>query len=249
MVTAYLLVVMDIPIRKEFRLDAADRGGLPRNESPYKNAANANRPDVGSDVVPTLFSGETMTVYLTAGAEAISSVLIAECGGRKMSIYFISKVLHNGEVNYNPMEELVLALVHTARRLKRYFQVHPVLVLTDTPIKHVHENRSNDRVGGLSKDCHAGTEQTGNLCGASSDKGVDAGLTLIDPEGEEHTYALRFAVPVSNNESEYEALLSELRIALKMEITALRLSVDSQLVTNQMNGTFEARDPAMQKYL
>ncbi|XP_071687581.1 uncharacterized protein [Rutidosis leptorrhynchoides] len=34
-----------------------------------------------------------------------------------------------------------------------------------------------------------------------------------------------------------------------MGIKALKVSVDSQLVSNQMNGTFEARDPAMQKYL
>ncbi|XP_071727570.1 uncharacterized protein [Rutidosis leptorrhynchoides] len=38
-------------------------------------------------------------------------------------------------------------------------------------------------------------------------------------------------------------------MAEKMGIKALKVSVNSQLVLNQMNGTFEARDPAMQKYL
>ncbi|XP_071741325.1 uncharacterized protein [Rutidosis leptorrhynchoides] len=38
-------------------------------------------------------------------------------------------------------------------------------------------------------------------------------------------------------------------MAEKMGIKALKVSVDSQLVANQMNGTFEARDPKMQKYL
>ncbi|XP_071695314.1 uncharacterized protein [Rutidosis leptorrhynchoides] len=85
--------------------------------------------------------------------------------------------------------------------------------------------------------------------GASSSDGSGAGLILIGPDGEEHTYALRFEFPASNNEAEYEELLSGLRMAEKMGIKNLKVSVDSQLVANQMNGTFEARDPAMQNYL
>ncbi|XP_071688260.1 uncharacterized protein [Rutidosis leptorrhynchoides] len=85
--------------------------------------------------------------------------------------------------------------------------------------------------------------------GASSSDGAGAGLILIGPDGEEHTYVLRFKFPASNNEAEYEALLSGLRMAEKMGIKYLKVSVDSQLVANQMNGTFEARDPAMQNYL
>ncbi|XP_071686877.1 uncharacterized protein [Rutidosis leptorrhynchoides] len=85
--------------------------------------------------------------------------------------------------------------------------------------------------------------------GASSSNGAGAGLILIGPDGEEHTYALRFEFPASNNEAEYEAFLSGLRMVEKMGIKNLKVSVDSQLVANQMNGMFEARDPAMQNYL
>ncbi|GJT40351.1 reverse transcriptase domain-containing protein [Tanacetum coccineum] len=35
------------------------------------------------------------------------------------------------------MEKLVLALVHASKRLKRYFQAHPIIVITDQPIQHV----------------------------------------------------------------------------------------------------------------
>nr|GEU77824.1 reverse transcriptase domain-containing protein [Tanacetum cinerariifolium] len=41
------------------------------------------------------------------------------------------------ELNYTPMENLVLALVCAAKRLRRYFQVHPIVVITDQPIKQV----------------------------------------------------------------------------------------------------------------
>ncbi|GJZ28309.1 reverse transcriptase domain-containing protein [Tanacetum coccineum] len=35
------------------------------------------------------------------------------------------------------MEKLILALVFAAKRLRRYFQAHPVAVITDQPIKQV----------------------------------------------------------------------------------------------------------------
>ncbi|XP_071741051.1 uncharacterized protein [Rutidosis leptorrhynchoides] len=85
--------------------------------------------------------------------------------------------------------------------------------------------------------------------GASCAEGAGAGLVLTSPSGEEHTYALRFNFDVSNNEAEYEALLAGLNIARKMNITKLRAFTDSQLVANQFNGSFEAHDPSMQKYL
>ncbi|GKA28907.1 reverse transcriptase domain-containing protein [Tanacetum coccineum] len=38
------------------------------------------------------------------------------------------------------MEKLVLALVHASKRLKRYFQAHPIIVITDQPIKSILSN-------------------------------------------------------------------------------------------------------------
>ncbi|XP_071712643.1 uncharacterized protein [Rutidosis leptorrhynchoides] len=169
-----------------------------------------------------------------------------------MSVYFVSKVLQHGEVNYKPIEKLIFALVHTARRLRRYFQVHPMLVLTDSPIKQV---LSKPEVSGrlvkwaIELGVHEIHYAPRTAVKASSSDGTGAYLILIGPDGEEHIYALRFEFFASNNEAEYEALLSGLRMAEKMGIKYLKVSVDSQLVANQMNGMFEARDPAMQNYL
>ncbi|XP_071719572.1 uncharacterized protein [Rutidosis leptorrhynchoides] len=85
--------------------------------------------------------------------------------------------------------------------------------------------------------------------GASCAEGAGAGLVLASPSGEEHTYALHFNFNVTNNEVEYEALLAGLNIAHKMNITKLHAFTDSQLVANQFNGSFEAHDSSMQKYL
>ncbi|XP_071729994.1 uncharacterized protein [Rutidosis leptorrhynchoides] len=85
--------------------------------------------------------------------------------------------------------------------------------------------------------------------GASSSDGLGAGLMLINPEGQEFTYALRFEFSTTNNEAEYETLLAGLRIAKEMKIEHLQAFVDSQLVANQVLGIFEARQPIIQLYL
>ncbi|XP_071712297.1 uncharacterized protein [Rutidosis leptorrhynchoides] len=85
--------------------------------------------------------------------------------------------------------------------------------------------------------------------GACGPEGAGAGIVLKRPEGEEYTFALHFSFPVTNNEAEYEALLSGMRVAKYMEVKELSVYVDSQLVANQFNGIFEAHDESMQKYL
>ncbi|XP_071708074.1 uncharacterized protein [Rutidosis leptorrhynchoides] len=85
--------------------------------------------------------------------------------------------------------------------------------------------------------------------GASSSDGSGAGLTLINPEGQEFTYALRYEFSKTNNEAKYEALLAGLRIAKEIKIEHLQAFVDSQLVANQVLGIFEARQPIIQLYL
>nr|GEV36187.1 reverse transcriptase domain-containing protein [Tanacetum cinerariifolium] len=84
---------------------------------------------------------------------------------------------------------------------------------------------------------------------ALNSDGSGAGLMLVRPEGKEYTYALRFESKTTNNEAKYEALLAWLRIAKEMEIRALIIFVDSQLVANQVKGLFEARQPTIKQYL
>ncbi|XP_071708184.1 uncharacterized protein [Rutidosis leptorrhynchoides] len=85
--------------------------------------------------------------------------------------------------------------------------------------------------------------------GACSAVGAGAGVILTGPDGEEHTYALRFNFAVTNNEAEYEALLAGMRIAHRLNVKVLHAYVDSKLVCSQVNGNFEAHDIAMQQYL
>ncbi|GKC87997.1 reverse transcriptase domain-containing protein [Tanacetum coccineum] len=83
---------------------------------------------------------EELIVYLAASKEAVSVVLMTEREARQMPIYFVSRALRGPEVNYTSMEKLVLALVHASKRLRRYFQAHPIIVITDQPIKNILSN-------------------------------------------------------------------------------------------------------------
>ncbi|GJU71075.1 reverse transcriptase domain-containing protein [Tanacetum coccineum] len=74
-------------------------------------------------------------MYLAASKESISAVLLARREEREVPIYFVSRVLQGAELNYPTLEKLILALVYAVRRLRRYFQAYPIMVLTNAPIK------------------------------------------------------------------------------------------------------------------
>ncbi|GKD70437.1 reverse transcriptase domain-containing protein [Tanacetum coccineum] len=85
--------------------------------------------------------------------------------------------------------------------------------------------------------------------GSSCLEGSGARLILTGPKGEEFTYALRFEFNVSNNEAEYEALVASLRIMEQMGVKNLVAKVDSRIVANQINGSYEAKEQSMIQYL
>ncbi|GJR92811.1 reverse transcriptase domain-containing protein [Tanacetum coccineum] len=80
---------------------------------------------------------EELIIYLAAAKEAISAVLMTDREGKQIPVYFVSRALRGPEVNYTPMEKLVLALLSASKRLKRYFQAHTIVVITDQPIKQL----------------------------------------------------------------------------------------------------------------
>ncbi|GJY24807.1 reverse transcriptase domain-containing protein [Tanacetum coccineum] len=83
---------------------------------------------------------EELIMYLTAAKEAISAVLMTDREGKQMLVYFVSRALRVSKINYTPMEKLVLALLSASRRLKRYFQAHIIVVITDQLIKQLLSN-------------------------------------------------------------------------------------------------------------
>ncbi|GJX41804.1 reverse transcriptase domain-containing protein [Tanacetum coccineum] len=53
---------------------------------------------------------EELIMYLAATKEAISAVLMTDREGKQIPVYFVSRALRGPEVNYTPMEKLVVSL-------------------------------------------------------------------------------------------------------------------------------------------
>nr|GEV23775.1 hypothetical protein [Tanacetum cinerariifolium] len=88
---------------------------------------------------------ETLYAYLAVFAEAVSAILLTDKKGRQCPMQYLSRILNETERNYAPMEKLALSLIHMTRRLRRYFEAHPVKVITDQPIKNILNNTETSR--------------------------------------------------------------------------------------------------------
>ncbi|XP_065007682.1 uncharacterized protein LOC135638490 [Musa acuminata AAA Group] len=228
--------------------------------------------------------GERLGLYLVASQHAVSSVLVKENSGEQLPVYYVSHVLNGPEERYPPIEKLALALVLSARKLRPYFQAHPVEVITDQPLRQIlskfdvagrllkwavelgeHDiqyvprtaikaQSVADFIAELTQIADVDLEQpleawVLHVDGSANSKGVGAGLVLLAPDGRLFERSLRFGFQATNNKAEYEALVAGLRLALEMQVAAIHVLTDSQLVAEQLNGGYEAQDPTMAKYL
>ena len=84
---------------------------------------------------------------------------------------------------------------------------------------------------------------------ASSAMGVGVGIVIITPKGIRLEHSFRLGFKASNNEAEYEAFIVGLRTAFDLGARDVEVYLDSRLVVNQVQGSFEARDSRMKEYL
>ncbi|GJZ32533.1 reverse transcriptase domain-containing protein, partial [Tanacetum coccineum] len=212
--------LVDVGIMKEGR-----RRDVPRLQGRTKVEWKAGKLEQLIAELPTLTAPkekEELIVYLAVTKETVSAVLMTEWEAKQMPIYLVSRALRGPEVNYTSMEKLVLELVHASKRLKRYFQAHPIIVVTDQPIKQVNQKwhkveRPEEDDPDTAMEVEEELPEPWILFTDESScaDGSGAGLILINPEGAKFTYALRFRFEATNNEAEYEALIAGLRIAEK----------------------------------
>ncbi|GJR53738.1 reverse transcriptase domain-containing protein [Tanacetum coccineum] len=175
--------------------------------------------------LPTLtvpMEKDELIVYLEAAQEAVSIVLMTEREAKQMHIQ-LSSSRTNQSSKCCPDQKL-------QEDYKNFIVEHLEDGSPDTPIE-VEEKLSDPWT--LFTD------------GSSCVDGSRAGLIFTDPEGVEFTYALRFRFDATNNETEYEALISGISIAEQIGVKNLQVSVDSHLVANQVNGSYIAKELVM----
>ena len=81
-------------------------------------------------------SGETLFVYLAVSDVSVSTALFKEDENRKQRpLFFVSKSLADAETRYNHLEQTALALMVAMKKLCPCFQAHPIVVLTDLPLR------------------------------------------------------------------------------------------------------------------
>ncbi|KAL6326972.1 hypothetical protein AAG906_012656 [Vitis piasezkii] len=110
-------------------------------------------------------------------------------------------------------------IYYVSKKFYPYFEAHQVTVLTNQPLK------------------------------TSQVSGSGVGFLLQSPIGEQLEQAIRLGFPASNNEAEYEVILSGLGLALALSASKLKICSDSQLVVGQIQGEYEAKDGHMAQHL
>ncbi|XP_034673387.1 uncharacterized protein LOC117904737 [Vitis riparia] len=197
-------------------------------------------------------------MYLAVSEWAISVVLF-RCPSHKEQkpIYYVSRALADVETRYSKMELTVLAFRSAAQKLRPYFQAHPVVVLTDQPLFNIlHKLDLTGRMlqwaielSEYGIEFQPRLSMKGQVDGASQSSGSGVGPLLQSPTGEQLEQAIRLGFPASNNEAEYEVILSRLDLALALSASRLRVYSDSQLVVRHVQEEYEAKDERMARYL
>ncbi|XP_061349029.1 uncharacterized protein LOC133318105 [Gastrolobium bilobum] len=85
--------------------------------------------------------------------------------------------------------------------------------------------------------------------GSSNNRGSGAGIILESPEGVTIEHSPNLGFPTSNNQAEYEALIAGLMQAKEHGARKVHMFSDSQLVTSQIEGKYQAKGPLLMKYL
>ncbi|XP_022870705.1 uncharacterized protein LOC111389949 [Olea europaea var. sylvestris] len=216
--------------------------------------------------------GDTLYLYLAVSQNAVSGVLVKEV---------------NRETRYTLAEQLALALIVAARKLRQYFQLHPIVVLTNQLLKHILQKpdvsgrllqwaielgefdiefkpRPSIKAQALADFIAeltlrprgpdgSSSSTTGMwqifIDGASNSSGLGAVVIIISPDMLINIQcALRFEFEGTNNEAEYEAVIIAMELAINLELENIKIYSDSQLVVEQIEGTFNRKDEKMSLY-
>ncbi|GJR30303.1 reverse transcriptase domain-containing protein [Tanacetum coccineum] len=146
----------------------------------------------------------------------------------------------------------------------RYFQAHPVAVITDQPIKQVISKP--DASGRLQKwsvllgehnISYRPRPDTRQSWRIFSSKNLETDIVLLPERRSNSQNPLDLFTDGigqawtahENNEAEYEALLAEISIAARMGVRNLEANVDSRLVANHVLGEYVAKEDNMVQYL
>jgi hypothetical protein len=99
-----------------------------------------------SPILVPLTTGEPLLLYVAATTQVVSVVLVVEREEEghtlliQRPVYFISEVLSETKVCYPQIQKLLYAIILTWRKLRHYFEGHPVTVVSSFPLGEIARN-------------------------------------------------------------------------------------------------------------
>jgi hypothetical protein len=92
-------------------------------------------------VPPT--AGEALLIYVAATTQVVSAAIVVERREERHAlpvqrpVYFISEVLSETKICYPQVQKLLYAVILTRRKLRHYFESHPVTVVSSFPLGEI----------------------------------------------------------------------------------------------------------------
>jgi hypothetical protein len=98
---------------------------------------------------------EKLLLYLVATTHVVSTAIFVErqedghAYPVQRPVYFVSDVMSESKVCYQPVQKLLYTVLITSRKLRHYFQEYSIAVITDYPLGDILRNQ--DATGRISK--------------------------------------------------------------------------------------------------
>jgi ribonuclease HI len=92
-------------------------------------------------------AGEALLIYVATTTQVVSAAVVVERREEghtllvQRPVYFISEVLSETKVHYPQIQKLLYAVILTRRKLRHYFESHPVTVVSSFPLGEIIQSR------------------------------------------------------------------------------------------------------------
>jgi ribonuclease HI len=88
-------------------------------------------------------AGEALLIYVAATTQVVSATIVVERREEghallvQRPVYFIGEVLSETKIRYPQIQKLLYAVILTRRKLRHYFESHPVTVVSSFPLGEI----------------------------------------------------------------------------------------------------------------
>jgi hypothetical protein len=96
-----------------------------------------------ASILVSMIEKEPLLLYIAATMQVVSADLVVEWEEARHAlkvqhpVYFISEVLANSMTRYPQIQKLLYTILVAKRKLRHYFESHPVTVVTSFPLDEV----------------------------------------------------------------------------------------------------------------